>query len=209
MRWLYSLLILCFSFSLAAQERAVDCRLLFGEDSVRLGHWYFLSNKDSVRIDAVRFYLTNEPNTANHHAHLVDFSIVNSTHFVLNDPVGEWILGTDSLMNVSGALQGDLDPMHGMYWAWHSGYINVKIEGVSMKCPTRQHRFQFHLGGFVAPNATAIPLQIPDSSCILEVDMKSFFQNIDFKTTHEVMSPGPMALSLSQLFAACFHFKVP
>lgn len=209
MRWITFLIALCISVPLSAQERTIDCRLLFHGDSVRLGQWYSISADDSIRIDAVRFYITQLPNSPQHQAHLVDFAEPPSTHVVCHDSIQDWILGTDSLMNVSGALQGDLDPMHGMYWAWHSGYINVKIEGVSMKCPTRQHRFQFHLGGYVAPNATAIPLKIPSEATVLEIDLIQFFRHVDLKVTHEVMSPGPVALSLSQLFAACFHFKVP
>lgn len=185
----------------------MDCRLLFNSDSVQLGEWYHLSPEDSIRIDAVRFYLTQNPNTPQHQAYLVDFAVPYTTHILYPDSSSQWLLGTDSLMNVSGALSGALDPMLGMYWAWHSGYINIKIEGMSLKCPTRNHRFQFHLGGYVAPNATAMPLRISDETSLLEIDLVAFFQSIDLSKTNEVMSPGPLALSLTQAFYSSIQFK--
>ena len=60
-------------------------------------------------------------------------------------------LGIDSLTNVSGVMGGDLDPTKGMYWTWQSGYINFKMEGSSAVCPTRNHEFQFHIGGYQDP----------------------------------------------------------
>jgi hypothetical protein len=174
---------------------------------MKLGQWYHLLPGDSIRIDAVRFYLTQNPNSAQHQAHLVDFAMPYSTHILYPDSSSQWLLGTDSLMNVSGALSGALDPVLGMYWAWHSGYINIKIEGMSMKCPTRNHRFQFHLGGYVAPNATAMPLCISNETSVLEIDLDDFFRSIDLSQTNEVMSPGPLALSLTQAFYSSIQFK--
>ena len=36
-------------------------------------------------------------------------------------------LGIDSLESYSPNFDGDLDPIHGMYWTWQSGFINFKI----------------------------------------------------------------------------------
>ena len=55
-------------------------------------------------------------------------------------------IGIDSLTNVSGDLDGDLDPALGMYWAWNSGYINMKLEGKSSSCKSVKKEFQFHIG---------------------------------------------------------------
>lgn len=62
--------------------------------------------------------------------------------------------GIDSLENVSGAFGGDLDPTKGMYWAWHSGDINFKLEGHSAGCGSRDNAFQLRLGGYQAPHAS-------------------------------------------------------
>ena len=54
-------------------------------------------------------------------------------------------IGVDSATNVSGVSGNDLDPIHGMYWTWQSGYINIKIEGTSTRCITRNRQFEFHV----------------------------------------------------------------
>lgn len=59
-------------------------------------------------------------------------------------------VGVDSTRNVSGAQTGALDPSHGMFWNWNTGYIFIKAEGVS---PDSQNGgFSYHLGGFQEPN---------------------------------------------------------
>ena len=60
-------------------------------------------------------------------------------------------LGIDSITNVSGAQGGDLDPTKGMYWAWQSGFINIKLQGTSNSCPPPKNEFEFHLGGYQYP----------------------------------------------------------
>lgn len=42
-------------------------------------------------------------------------------------------------------MDGDLDPLNGMYWAWNSGYINMKIEGITPKCQDATIYFNFIL----------------------------------------------------------------
>ena len=59
-------------------------------------------------------------------------------------------VGVDSTRNVSGAQTGALDPAHGMFWNWNTGYIFVKAEGVSPDSPSGG--FSYHLGGFQGAN---------------------------------------------------------
>ena len=95
-------------------------------------------------INSVRFYLSELRLMRNGTivwrdslpAHLIDLR--HPEHNILSLPDHQpgdslyFRFGTDSLLNVSGALSGDLDPSKGMYWAWNSGYINCKIEGRSV-----------------------------------------------------------------------------
>jgi len=68
--------------------------------------------------------------------HLLDASDSASLHFdaqldeISFDRVS-FIIGVDSLYNVSGAQTGALDPVHGMFWTWNTGYIMAKLEGES------------------------------------------------------------------------------
>lgn len=63
-------------------------------------------------------------------------------------------IGVDSARNFSGAQTGSLDPSKGMFWTWKSGYIFVKMEGVSSKSTNKKNRLVFHIGGVSAPDNT-------------------------------------------------------
>jgi len=72
-------------------------------------------------------------------------------------PKGEYntisfTLGVDSVDNCSGAQSGALDPVNGMFWAWNSGYIFLKMEGISSASNSTGKRLEFHIGGYKAPN---------------------------------------------------------
>lgn len=74
-----------------------------------------------------------------------------------NIPPGEYnaisfTLGVDSVDNCSGAQSGALDPVNGMFWSWNSGYIFLKMEGISPVSKSTGKRFEFHIGGYKAPN---------------------------------------------------------
>jgi len=61
-------------------------------------------------------------------------------------------LGIDSVDNCSGAQTGALDPVNGMFWAWNSGYIFLKMEGISPLSKSTGKRLEFHIGGYKEPN---------------------------------------------------------
>ena len=61
----------------------------------------------------------------------------------------EFIIGVDSLRNVSGAQTGDLDPAHGMFWDWNTGYIFYKLEGrYRDNTMSERQDYAIHVGGF-------------------------------------------------------------
>jgi len=80
-----------------------------------------------------------------------------------------------------------------MYWAWQSGYINFKLEGNSSLCPTREHEFQFHLGGYMFPFASMqeITLNVQASKQIhINVDIEEFMKQIDLTKQNQIMTPS-------------------
>jgi len=118
-----------------------------------------------------------------------------------------FLMGIDSLTNVSGAFGGDLDPTTGMYWAWNSGYINWKLEGTCAKCNTTKNEFQFHLGGYLPPyfNAQEVGFKVKDEGVItIEVDISKFFAQAKLGEHCTVMSPGKDAVELTKLAASVF-----
>jgi hypothetical protein len=59
-----------------------------------------------------------------------------------------FLIGVDSVRNVSGAQTGALDPAKGMFWTWNSGYIMAKLEGSSPRSTVVNNKIEYHIGGF-------------------------------------------------------------
>jgi hypothetical protein len=119
-------------------------------------------------------------------------------------------LGIDSLTSVSGAMGGDLDPTTGMYWAWQSGYVNFKMEGTTPRCPARNHRFQYHLGGYNAPyNALQIidlPLQdTGQTQIVVRLPIEKLLPLLNYTQDYEIMSPNAKAMELSRMIGGLFE----
>ncbi len=72
-----------------------------------------------------------------------------------------FILGVDSLRNCSGVQSGALDPMLGMFWAWNTGYIFLKLEGHSPESKSTGKIFEYHVGGFREPNNAIRKIDLP------------------------------------------------
>ena len=105
-------------------------------------------------------------------------------------------------------MAGDLDPIKGMYWAWQSGYINMKIEGKSPSCKTRKNEFQFHLGGYLQPNYAMRKVEInynSNNNVNIGIDLKEFFSNIKLSQMNSVMIPGKPAMELADVSVKMFY----
>lgn len=181
-------------------------------------------NQDNHTISKLKFYISNIKFldgdqlvwSESESYHLIDMEDIESMQLLLDIPDNvdvsslNFDLGVDSLSNVSGAMSGDLDPMHGMYWAWQSGYINVKIEGKSDRCPARKNKFQYHLGGFLAPNVSLqkVSLKLNHTEDIdVTIDVDKLFETIDISKTYEIMSPRPEAVYMSHKIASLFEIR--
>ena len=117
----------------------------------------FTISKFKFYISNVSFENTNGTQTAPSTSFLIDQedSLSLSTNSI-SIPSGiysslEFILGVDSLHNVSGAQNGALDVVNAMFWTWNSGYIFMKLEGNSSLSNSPGHFFEYHIGGFKEP----------------------------------------------------------
>ncbi len=211
---------------------------VFGDKPITEDTWFVSKNGDSIQFDNIRFYVSNiqfemDDKTLAYDtvkAHLVDVFEANSLHIALRKidfkrvKALHFDIGIDSLTNVSGALSGDLDPQRGMYWAWQSGYINMKIEGRSPQCKSRKNVFQYHLGGYLPPFYAMKHLELPilgvytdgtsrDSreGGILKIDFSKFFDNINIAAQNSIMMPCKEAMQLAdysiQMFSISTHEK--
>jgi hypothetical protein len=207
-------LLMSFQFG---QAQPVNFEFVFGSKSLQLDSSYAV-NETQVSIETVRFYVSGlafykgdslvwkESDSY----HLIDASKAESLSITTPEFAADkmvFILGTDSITNVSGAMGGDLDPSKGMYWAWNSGYINFKLEGASPICDTRNNAFQFHLGGYSGANATVQSVELELTSSAILVDVKAFLEGIDLAQNNKIMSPGLEAVQLAEKAATIFRMK--
>lgn len=166
-----------------------------------------------IVLHTARYYLSdfycskqgNEVFREKNSYHLVDLENPESGHWSMNIPEYDavnFLLGTDSLTNVSGAYGGDLDPTKGMYWTWNSGYINVKLEGTAPLVEDRNGAFGLHLGGYMPPFQTVQTVHSPvtaSGNIHIEINVCPVLDGTDWRHYYNVMSPSAEAARLMKL----------
>lgn len=195
----------------------VKMDIKFNGKPIQLGEKY-ISKNDTLTLETIRFYLSsfeiNYNDNTNYKEeksyHLIDiekpesllFSLKNSSKAAIKSI--KFNIGVDSLASVSGAMADDLDATNGMYWAWQSGFINMKIEGKSNSCKTRKNQFHFHVGGYLKPNYALRKVNFNfndninnNNKIILQVDLAKLFDEIHLIETNSIMIPGKEAMKIA------------
>jgi len=220
-RLLLLLLIFSACCDLVNAQQNIVFKPIFEKQELILEKEYPLHSGAKVQFEKLRFYISNlrllykgkAVFTEANSFHLIDVVDTLTMQLRLNTPrnivfnLVSFNLGIDSITNVSGALGGDLDPTKGMYWTWQSGYISFMLEGTSPICPTRNHQFQFHLGGYNGANNAlqTVILDVQQSQTIsIEFDVVRWLSKIDLSTDNHIMSPSATAVSLAKHAADCF-----
>jgi hypothetical protein len=211
-----------FSFSVSKKRSVcINIQPVFANEKIEL-YKSFAFGDDTLAIKTFRFYISriqfifengnvfNDP--VSHH--LADAEFSESLTLVMNNvPAGKiklinYIIGVDSVANVSGALDGDLDPAKGMYWAWNSGYIHAKLEGTSAKSKAHKHEFEFHIGGYLKPYCASrkISLEINslDNMIHLKADAHNWFRNVDLSKTNSIVTPCEAATMIADNYSTMF-----
>ncbi len=221
-----SITLLCASVQVFAQSFNLHIAPVFGKERIVEDKWYVSRNGDSVQFDNVRFYLSNiefenekgATFTDARKAHLIDIFEPSTLKIPFQNIDYQGIkkikfnIGIDSTNSVLGALGGDLDPQKGMYWAWQSGYINMKIEGRSPQCKNRKNAFQFHMGGYMQPFYAMRTLELPIKGIFTEgvtltMDLYKFFEKININTQNSIMIPSKEAMQLADLSIQMFSIN--
>ena len=185
---------------------------------LELQHLYLTKNNDSISFSTLKIYFSDFRFKDKISGRITSIDTLifydladSSTHTLFNEislinfeSVG-FTLGLDSSKNVSGELENAYDPLLGMYWAWNTGYINLKIMGESSAVPTNSHEFEFHLGGYRSPFATAQNIQIDLNDQYIYFDLEKLFsESINLTKNHHIMLPCKDAFLISQGISACF-----
>jgi hypothetical protein len=224
-------LLLLVQFPLQGQERGtsiespvipLEIQVILNNKALALGQMVFIPIlNDSVQIDRLRFYLSdisvsnssvNQENMGERFL-LIDLENPSSLKRQLSlTKDHEWDsihfkIGVDSATQMKGAQAGDLDPMHGMYWSWRSGYINFKCEGSSPICPARKNEFVFHIGGFQAPLNTiqSVTLPLHADTIVIQIDLTPLFTDVSVEQNYQVMSPSAKAVNFANQLPSLFR----
>ena len=190
----------------------------WNKKALELQHVYLNQNNDSISFSTLKIYFSDFRFKDKISGRITSIDTLifydlsdSSTHSFFNDlnlsnyESVAFTLGLDSSKNVSGELENAYDPLLGMYWAWNTGYINLKIMGESSAVPTNSHEFEFHLGGYRSPFATAQTIQIDLNDQYIFFDVEKLFsESIKLTKNHHIMLPCKDAFLISQGLSACF-----
>ncbi|HTN47406.1 MAG TPA: MbnP family protein [Flavipsychrobacter sp.] len=205
-------------------KNVVGNELLSLEDT-----WYRNENGDSIRLSSYKYYVTNfvlvkgdSEYVVPESYYLIDESNPQSKTFTFEGiPAGDYdkikfMIGVDVARNTSGAQTGALDPIHGMFWDWSTGYIMAKMEGWSPQSGTKQ--FFYHAGGFklgkgaqrdvvleLPKKATVIPSYYPH--IIIRSDVMEWFKTpttISIASMNAVMSDLTEVKTIADNYANMF-----
>ena len=214
----------------------VQFSYLFGDDTMYLNQPYINSLGEEINVSAFRFYvhgfqLSNHNSgtvkqAGNDSYYLVDIDNAGSGQILLEVENGEYthlsfVIGVDSALNVSGAQDGVLDPGHGMFWTWNSGYIMAKLEGTSPAATTQNNSFEYHIGGFRSPHNVVkrIEIALPGtfnpsaySSALIGInaDLNNWFDNVhqlSVASTPVCTTPGALAYSIAENYHGMFSIN--
>ncbi|NLR79948.1 MbnP family protein [Chitinophaga eiseniae] len=178
---------------------------------------YFLSNFSLETADGKRSTLPVS-------YFLVDDAIDSSKIIRLdNVPAGQYksirfLIGVDSIRNVSGVQSGALAVESGMFWTWNSGYIMAQMEGHSPVITSPTQEFLFHTGGYKAANQVLkyVELPFPQPLTIsagkqpevqLSADVAKWFlpDTVSFKQVAVIMAPGVNARKVARNYQHMFR----
>ena len=215
--------LFCWSLLGFAQNNNMRISPVFGQTPITEDTWFISSNGDSLQFDNIRFYISaiqfesvnGEITNDTQLAHLIDVFEPSTLIIPFKNMDMKRLkkmrfnIGIDSTTSVAGALGSDLDPTKGMYWAWQSGYINMKIEGRSPQCSNRKNVFQFHIGGYMSPYYAMRHLELPINTegVVLNVDVSKFFENIHISKQNSIMIPCKESVQLADLSVHLFSIR--
>lgn len=159
--------------------------------------------------------------------YLIDEKIPSSQTIRLSLPAGKYraihfLLGVDSLHNVSGAQSGALDPAKDMFWTWNTGYVMAKLEGQSPASTIVNRKYEYHIGGFAGKYNVLkkIELALGNEPAVFEngsVTVIKIQANVDawWRGANDIKiaerpainSPGNWAVMMSDNYAKMFSIK--
>jgi hypothetical protein len=152
------------------------------------------------------YWLVNEEDSLSKEIHLPFATSLSEISFVI---------GVDSIKNVSGVQTGSLDPANGMFWTWNSGYVFAKLEGQSDSSPAPAHSFSWDVGGFRQPENALRKIKLKltktagaeKNSITITADVLKWFDGqsaVRITQTPVCHQPGRLAGQLADNYSTMF-----
>jgi len=182
MRFLF--VIFLISTTLVHAQLAFEFR--WGLQKIIPGKTYYYKG-DSIKFEELKVYLSdiylkqNKEHTKIADVWLVDFEDPKNELLNVNIHHKEpsklsFNFGLDSIYHVNMEYAGELDPVHGMYWAWNTGYINFKLVARCSAVKSKNGLLDYHLGGYLKPNQTNQYLEFNFNGTTLFLDLLPLFE---------------------------------
>jgi hypothetical protein len=179
-----------------------------------ISHINLINTESNVtrQINTEKYFLVNAADSA---SCLVKLSVAPYRYNRIS-----FLIGVDSLHNVSGAQEGALDPVNGMFWTWNSGYVMAKLEGRSNVSSLVNNKMEYHIGGFKGEsNVLRQPTLLFPFGKYLEVkggshatmtitaNVNAWFYNprqLKISENPSCTTPGPLAQDISENYSRMF-----
>ena len=160
---------------------------------------YYISNVQLTKEDGTIFAEKESYHLIKHVGGSTSFTIVNLPEG--NYKNVRFLIGVDSLRNVSGAQTGALDVLNDMFWEWNSGYIFFKMEGSynTTATPTIGD-YAIHIGGFSGPLKCLQTCSFNLSSPI--VSKKDKVSTLSYNTVIDEIFVNPNYIDFETYYAA-------
>lgn len=176
---------------------------------------YYVSNIAFVKADGTAVNMENTYhliNEAKPSSHSYSISAVPQGRYVAL----KFLIGVDSLHNVSGAQADELDPINAMFWDWNTGYIMAKIEGRAKAAPDGD--ITYHIGGFAGETSSLrwVTINFPRPFIVsakanqviyLDANISEWFKTphkLDFSKLPIVTTEGKEAAMIADNYADMF-----
>lgn len=230
--WVLVTGLLVILFQANAQSKIAEFKLRFintanGKPLVLLDSTYKNAFGESYQVTKLKYYISNirlsgKPNNYDSKdVFLLNAISSDSATFQLKPGIYtqlRFMLGVDSLLNCSGAQDGALDPLNGMFWTWNSGYVYFKMEGYSSSSAADLQRIEQHIGGYrgIYKANRQIELTLKEPLVIKEGDYKEIFIQMDLDKYWQgksdikiaenalIMVPGELAKRSADNFSGMF-----
>lgn len=197
----------------------------FGKERLIPEQTFYLNGTDTLVINRFKYYVSHIQltNTAGktivpeNQYYLIDIADEKSTSVQITVPEGsytgiQFLLGVDSMRNVSGVQTGALDPLNGMFWTWNSGYIMAKLEGTASSSMIAGKQFTYHIGGFRQHQQTARNIRLQTTpfhtSVTIVADAEKWLEGISIAKEPVCHSPGTLAVRIADNYSKMFSISV-